>query len=116
MISEIIALPLFVAHLKKLRKKYPGIRDDYEVLLNTLERNPESGVLIPGFPIDLYKIRMPSRDQKRGKRGGFRVVYYLKQQKDDDEIVYLLTIYSKSKQENFDRELILSALKRAKLA
>ena len=109
---EIIALPLFALQLKKLGKKYPKIKEDYEDLLDKLEDNPKTGNRIPGFQVPLYKIRMISRDQKKGKRGGYRVVYYFA---GNDNFIYLVTIYPKAQQENFDRNLIIKALKRENL-
>jgi len=109
MSCEIIALPLFIGQLKKLKKKYPKIKEDYANLLDALEEDPESGNPVPGYSNNLYKIRLASRDQNRGKRGGFRVVYYFR---NHDNTLYLVTIYAKSYQDNFDRDLIKNAMKR----
>ena len=43
---------------------------------------------------------------KRGKRGGFLVIYYL-----SDHIVYLLTIYAKAKKEEVSVKEIKEALR-----
>jgi mRNA-degrading endonuclease RelE of RelBE toxin-antitoxin system len=43
---------------------------------------------------------------KRGKRGGFRIIYYL-----SDHVVYLLTIYAKAKREKISVKEIKAALK-----
>ena len=53
-----------------------------------------------------YKIRMNSSNTKKGKRGGFRVIYYL-----SNHIVYLLTIYVKAKKEKISIKEIKEALK-----
>jgi mRNA-degrading endonuclease RelE of RelBE toxin-antitoxin system len=40
----------------------------------------------------VYKVRIPNRDARRGKRGGYRVVYYLQRA----EQVALVTVFTKS--------------------
>jgi len=74
---EVIAVEYFRRRLKKLSKKYRRIGEDYMSLIETLENNPLEGDAIPGFGNKIYKIRMRSISMKRGKRGGFRVIYYL---------------------------------------
>jgi len=72
----------------------------------TLKRNPATGISLGG---NLYKIRLRSRDKKRGKRGGFRIIYYFAFRDN----VYLIKIYSKNIDDNFVRkelENILEAL------
>ena len=103
---EVMAVEYFKRKLKKLNKKYRKIGGDYESLIETLENNPEKGSAIPGFGNKIYKIRMSSSNMKRGKRGGFRVIYYL-----SDHIVYLLTIYAKAKREEVSVKEIKEALK-----
>ncbi len=53
------------------------------------------GIHVPGFGLPIYKIRMANRSASRGKRGGFRIVYYLQSR---DSIIFV-HIYSKSDQE-----------------
>ncbi|PIU68806.1 MAG: hypothetical protein COS84_00540 [Armatimonadetes bacterium CG07_land_8_20_14_0_80_40_9] len=47
-------------------------------------------------------------DMKRGKRGGFRVIYYFI---DERGIIYLLTIYAKAKKETIEIREIKKILK-----
>lgn len=103
---EVMAVEYFRRRLKKLSKKYRRIEEDYKSLIETLENNPSEGDAIPGFGNKIYKIRMRSSNMKRGKRGGFRVIYYL-----SDHIVYLLTIYAKAKREEISVKEIKEVLK-----
>jgi len=103
---EVMAVEYFRRRLKKLSKRYRRIGEDYKSLIETLESNPLTGDAIPGFGNKIYKIRMRSSNMKRGKRGGFRVIYYL-----SDHIVYLLTIYAKAKREEISVKEIKEALK-----
>jgi len=103
---EVMAVEYFRRRLKKLSKKYKRIEEDYKSLIETLENNPSEGDAIPGFGNKIYKIRMSSSNMKRGKRGGFRIIYYL-----SDHVVYLLTIYAKAKKEEISVKEIKEALR-----
>jgi len=103
---EVMAVEYFRRRLKKLSKKYRRIGEDYKSLIETLENNPMKSDAIPGFGNKVYKIRMRSSNMKRGKRGGFRVIYYL-----SDHVVYLLTIYAKAKKEEISVKEIKEALR-----
>jgi mRNA-degrading endonuclease RelE of RelBE toxin-antitoxin system len=46
----------------------------------------------------VYKVRVRNRDARRGTRGGYRVIYYVRKR---DHVV-LLTIYSKADQGDID--------------
>ena len=80
----------FARETKKLAKKYRRIRKDFLPLLDQLEAGRLVGDAVSGFDNKLYKVRVPSSDQKKGKSGGFRVIYYIIS--DENEIL-LLTIY-----------------------
>lgn len=68
--------------------------------ISFISGNSESGDVIPGAH-GLRKVRWGAG--KSGKRGGVRVIYF---NQDDQGVIYLLTIYSKSKKENTtDKEL-----------
>ena len=41
---------------------------------------------------DLFKVRIENSDARRGKSGGYRIIYYLK----TEDHILLVTIYSKS--------------------
>src|SRR5918999_2764188 len=68
--------------------------DELASLQEALAANPEAGALIPGSG-GVRKLRWGVRG--RGKRGGVRVIYYVKRR---DGVIWLLTIYSKSEIEN----------------
>lgn len=78
---------------RHLAKKYRRIGDDLADLVDLLENNPTAG---EGLGRSLYKIRVASSDMQRGKRGGFRAIYFYKPQQ---KAVHLLTVYAKAKQE-----------------
>ena len=79
--------------------------DEYSEFQKALSLDPELGDLIPGGG-GLRKVRwsMPGK----GKRGGVRVIYYWAVSKD---LVYLLLLYKKARQENLTPDQ-LAVLKR----
>ena len=67
-----------------------------------MENGTHSGDKIPDLGYDVYKVRLKNPSAKRGKRGGFRAIYYIK----TAQFIILLTIYSKSQQEDISVERI----------
>ncbi len=82
----------FLRCLKILKKKYRRVKDDLLEIIRQLEAEPSVGDPIPGWKKEIWKVRVASSDIKRGKSGGFRVIYLWREQEED---VYLLSIYFK---------------------
>jgi mRNA-degrading endonuclease RelE of RelBE toxin-antitoxin system len=82
----------FKRQLKKLKKKYPHVKDD---LLNMIDSfNPKNEISIGQ---SIYKIRIPSSDMQKGKSGGFRSYLYMYIKKN---LLLPLCIYPKSETES----------------
>lgn len=64
--------------------------EEYANLQSFLVQNPEAGDVVPGSG-GLCKLRW--RGKGRGKRGGFRVIYYARTAQGQ---IWMLTIYPKS--------------------
>jgi hypothetical protein len=64
--------------------------DEYAVLQQWLIANPEAGDVIPGSG-GVRKLRWGARG--RGKRGGLRVIYFLRLRSDE---IWMLTLYAKN--------------------
>jgi mRNA-degrading endonuclease RelE of RelBE toxin-antitoxin system len=93
-------LSKFEINLKKLAKKYPSLKLEYVLLVESLKVNPEQGTPLGK---NCYKIRLSIASKGKGKSGGARVVTNIFVA---DKTVYLLTIYDKSEKENLtDKEL-----------
>lgn len=103
---------VFERRVKKLFKKYRRIQKDLAPLIEKLEAGELAGNAVPGFEKKLYKVRVPSSDQKKGKSGGFRVLYYLIL---ENQSIYLLTIYAKAKRNDIRRREILEILKKIEI-
>jgi len=88
--------------LKRLERKYPGVLDEVGKLISRLEADERPGDKIPNVGHDVYKVRLKNPAARKGKSGGFRVIYYVR----IAEHIVLLTIYSKSQQTDIDLETI----------
>jgi mRNA-degrading endonuclease RelE of RelBE toxin-antitoxin system len=90
----------FKKRAKPLLKKYPSLKRELEILMANLEFEPIQGNSIGNH---CYKIRISIASKNKGKSGGGRVIINVQVV---DEIVYMLTIYDKSEQEDItDLEL-----------
>ncbi|RLA67379.1 MAG: hypothetical protein DRQ78_02710 [Epsilonproteobacteria bacterium] len=86
---NIETIPSFDKDVKKLRKRFPNIKNDLKELVAELKDNPTLGTyLTEGF----YKIRVKNSSIPTGKSGGFRVITYFVQ----NEMLYLVSMYSKN--------------------
>ena len=74
--------------------------DDYTRLQETLMREPESGPVIPGTG-GVRKLRWAAPG--RGKRGGYRVIYYVRRAHG---VIWMLTMYPKNVAENLPAHVL----------
>ena len=74
--------------------------DDYAKLQGHMNAHPESGAVVPGSG-GVRKLRWGMTG--RGKRGGLRVIYYLRRRPDQ---IWMLTLYGKNAQENIPAHLL----------
>jgi len=95
----------FARGAKDLRKKYPSFESDYETFLNELEANPFIGESLGQHT---YKYRMAIASKGKGKSGGARVLTYNLQQREDEILITLMTIYDKSDIDNVSDAYIRS--------
>jgi mRNA-degrading endonuclease RelE of RelBE toxin-antitoxin system len=90
---RIETIPRFEKNVKKLKKKFPKIKTDLVDFVTELSNNPELGIHLGE---NIFKVRIQNSSIPIGKSGGFRVITYYK----TDDILYLVTIYSKTEQDN----------------
>jgi mRNA-degrading endonuclease RelE of RelBE toxin-antitoxin system len=74
--------------------------DEYRELQKVLMDNPETGNIIPGSG-GLRKVRW--RGPGRGKRGGYRVIYYARLKQG---VILMLTMYPKNVAENIPAHVL----------
>jgi len=90
---KIETIPRFEKDVKKLKKKFPKIKNDLVNFVNQLLLNPKMGI---DLGENIFKVRIPNSSIPTGKSGGFRIITYYKK----DSVLYLVTIYSKTEQDN----------------
>jgi mRNA-degrading endonuclease RelE of RelBE toxin-antitoxin system len=74
--------------------------DEYGALQQMLIANPEAGEVIPGAG-GVRKVRWSVAG--RGKRGGIRVIYYLRSRQGQ---IWMLTLYAKSVADNIPAHVL----------
>ena len=106
---EIYLPQTFQRCIKHLKKKFPRIKDDFFVPFQNLQEDPQIGDPIPGWNRKVWKIRISSRDLKRGKSGSFRVIYAWT---SGERILYPLFVYFKGEKEDITKGEIEALLKK----
>lgn len=99
----------FDKEIKRLRKRYASIADDYENLLNELRNNPHLGTDLGG---GLRKIRMAITSKGRGKSGGARVITFSVVVAVEETDIHLLFIYDKAERASITMNEVLDLLKK----
>lgn len=74
--------------------------DEYAALQQALTDNPEAGVVMRGSG-GVRKIRWGTAG--RGKRGGIRVIYYLRTRQGE---IWMLTLYAKNEAESIPGHIL----------
>ena len=99
----------FQKSIKALKKKYPHVKDDLIGQIKALEKDPSAGDPIPGWNKEVWKVRIASSDVKKGKRGGYRLIYFWKA---GEMKIYLLFVYFKGEKTEITKKEIESLLKK----
>ena len=81
----------FKRNLRALARRYRHIRSDVQPIIERLQAGETPGSQVPGTGFTLFKVRVTNSDIEKGKRSGYRIIYYLKTPTE----VILVTIYSK---------------------
>jgi len=102
---KIVPLETFKNDVKTLQKKYKNIFRDLIELNRTLQNSPKARIPLGN---NCFKIRLGKSSVPTGKRGGFRIIHYFL---SNDRIIFLMTIFSKSDQNNISNQKIIQILK-----
>ena len=86
--------PEFKRNIRQLAKKYPHLQADVQPVITQLEAGHTPGTQIPRTGHTVFKVRVKNSDIQKGKRSGYRMIYYL----HTPEQVLLITLYSKMEQ------------------
>lgn len=101
---NVAVIPNFRKEIKKLAKKYPSIKSDFAILIESLAVNPMQGISLGK---NCFKIRMAITSKGKGKSGGARVITYIQ---IVESTVYLLSIFDKSDKDSISDDEIKALL------
>lgn len=105
-------LPEFERRAKNMAKKYKSFVKDYDILLNSLEKEPFQGVSLGN---GVYKTRMAINSKGKGKSGGARVLTYnMKRVSPEMLVITFLSIFDKGEIENVSNSYIKSLISETK--
>ena len=93
--------------IKKFASNFQDVKiqDDLNILIDELYLDYKKGQSLGN---NLYKTRLQNSSNNKGQNSGYRIItYYL----SDDNILYLIEIYSKNKQETILKNEIIKKLK-----
>ena len=97
----------FNADIDKLVRKYPKVTRQLEELVDQLEQGHYPGDRMRGVRGAMaLETRMKNPDARKGSSGGFRIVYYV-----GDDRITLLAISTRSKPEKVSSARIANILK-----
>lgn len=109
MVYRIETTKSFDKEIKRLGKRYASIANDYQMLLEELEDNPQLGTDLGG---GLRKIRMRITSKGKGKSGGARVITFTVVVAVEETVINLLYIYDKAERSSISRNEIEELLQR----
>jgi len=100
---KIVFTSSFEYSIKKLKKRYRHVKNDTHAAIQVLLQTPKLGAVIPGG-FGVRKLRLRNSDLRKGKSGGYRLIYYVRD--EPEQTIYLLLLYAKSDRPNItQREL-----------
>ena len=91
---------------KRPTRKFPSLEVDVDLLITQLEQDARPGIRLAGSGYTSFNVRLPNRSARRGKSGGFRVIYYERAA----TLVLLLIVYSKTERSDIPNEVIISLI------
>lgn len=98
---DVVLTASFKRSLKPLQKRYPRVKQDVRIAIRTILETPHLGVVISGSG-GVRKLRLRNSDLRRGKSGGYRLLYLLEELPSPR--IYLILLYAKSDREDVTRQ------------
>ena len=92
---------------KKLLKKYPSLKLEFQKLETDLLENPKIGTPVYEKTREVRKIKLSIDSKGKGKRSGARVITLLLNTENNDQNVWLLFVYDKKEYGDVNEDYIL---------
>lgn len=105
---EVVFTDTFKDCVKHLKKRYPSVADDVKQAIHVLMGSPAVGNVIPNSN-GVRKLRLRNSSVNKGKSGGFRLFYFVKD--EPRATLWFLLLISKNEQEDVEPELLRKALR-----
>jgi mRNA-degrading endonuclease RelE of RelBE toxin-antitoxin system len=106
---QVFIADAFKREARHLKKRYRNIEADLQPLIEQLQNGDLTGDRIPGFAdYSVYKVRVKNSDIRKGKSGGYRVIY----QSLTLAAVVLLYLYAKSDQDDVTPDEICAIIEK----
>jgi mRNA-degrading endonuclease RelE of RelBE toxin-antitoxin system len=106
--NKVIFTAQFARDAKPFLKKYPSFAKSIEKLHSDLLLVPRLGT---PYGNKIYKIRVADESKGKGKSGGFRVITYVIDERQDGTDIYVITVFSKSEEASIKKEDVKRLLK-----
>ena len=97
---RVVLASSFKHSVKRLERRFQSVKEDVREAIQQLRQNPIQGAVIPGGH-GVRKLRVRNTDVRKGKSGGYRLLYYIEGQ--PAPVIYLLVLYFKSDQSDVTR-------------
>ena len=97
---KVLNTPEAAKEIKRLLKKYSSLKDELVHLNTILQQDPFQGTSLGN---NIFKIRISIKSKGTGKRGGARVITFVR---ITEQEVIILSIYDKADQANITSEEI----------
>lgn len=94
---------------RRLIRKFRSLRNELDLLKSQLQQGDRPGDRLSEIGYEAYKVRLPNRSARRGKSGGFRVIY----QEKSGQLVLLLLIFSKTERADIPDDIIIRVIEEA---
>jgi mRNA-degrading endonuclease RelE of RelBE toxin-antitoxin system len=104
---NIRSIGVFEKQARRLSRKYPSLKNDLLLLVESLKESPFQGTSLGN---NCFKIRLAVRSKRKGKSGGARIITHIV---IVEKLVYLLSIYDKSEKADLsagELKLLLSEI------
>jgi mRNA-degrading endonuclease RelE of RelBE toxin-antitoxin system len=107
---RVVLATSFKRCVKRYKKHYRSVREDARNAIDSILEDPQVGNVIPGGG-GVRKLEVKNTDLQRGKKGGYRLLYSVRN--DPEPTIYLILLYAKSDQAdvtNYELRQLLNEL------